>query len=264
VTDGSVRLELLHFPVASFERSQQHAAAVQRELDVLRVDERRASRMPRSLDEVVADLDRRYSGYRSTMDVLAALVEEGTDHADVVIPVAGDPEERAAAIEELRDLLDEVDAYCEAGDQLLTVATPPDLRRFRAWLFDEVIGQLRGAPPTPWVDEAPPRPDPPASTTSEDSATTPPVVVREEGTLDLASAARVRHAIQDAFTADGADVVVDLTDVDFVDSVILSVFVTAHKRFRDTDRRISFVVPERLLRVFELTGLVGVLDVRQV
>ncbi len=88
--------------------------------------------------------------------------------------------------------------------------------------------------------------------------------MREAGALDLGDAARVREALQSAFTESTADVVVDLTDVEFVDSVILSVFVTAHKRFAAGDRSLSFVVPPDLLRVFELTGLVGVLDVRAV
>jgi anti-anti-sigma factor len=254
-----VQLELLNFPVDRFQRAMQHAAAVQRELDVLRVEGARAGRVPRGSDEVIADLDARFTGYRATMDVLDGLVEQGTDHADVSIPVIGEPEERAVAIQELADLLDEVDAYCEAGDQLLTIVTPPDLREFRAWLFAEVIGQLRGATATPWTPDRA-RPDAaPAVAPRGDRA---PVVVHERGDLDLGEAARLRESLQSAFTASDADVVVDLTEVEFVDSVILSVFITAHKRFAAGDRHVSFLVPPDLLRVFELTGLVGVLDVR--
>jgi anti-anti-sigma factor len=231
---------------------------VQRELDVLRVEGARVGRVPRSSDEVVADLDTRFTGYRSTMDTLNGLVEQGADHADVLIPVLGEPAERADAVQALADLLDEIDAYCEAGDQLLTLATPPDLRQFRAWLFHEVIGQLRGAAPSPWSAA---HEQPPAVSTAPRSDDAP-VVVRESGSLDLGQAARVRESLQSAFTANDADVRLDLTDVDFVDSVMLSVFITAHKRFAASGRRLSFVVPPNLLRVFELTGLVGVLDVR--
>jgi anti-anti-sigma factor len=136
--------------------------------------------------------------------------------------------------------------------------TPPDLREFRAWLFAEVIGQLRGARPTPWAGGAPTAPasGSPAQTDDE------PVVLRESGALDLGDAARLREEIQSAFTGSGAGVVVDLIDVDFVDSVVLSVFVTAHNRFADGARTLSFLVRPDLLRLFELTGLVGVLDVR--
>ena len=254
-----MQLELLNFPVDRFQRARQHAAAVQRELDVLRSEGAREGHVPRRADDIVADLDARFTGYRSTMDVLDALVEGGTDHADVVIPVLGEPAERADAVQGLADLLDEIDAYCESGDQLLTLATPPDLRQFRAWLFAEVTGQLRGATPCPWDDaplavgETEPPPPGPASDA---------VVVREQGSLDLADAARVREELQHAFTAHDGDVTLDLRDVDFVDSVILSVFVTAHKRFAAADRRLTFLAPPILLRLFELTGLVRVLDVR--
>jgi anti-sigma B factor antagonist len=253
-----VQLELLNFPVDRFQRARQHAAAVQRELDVLRVEGDRVGHVPRGSDEIIADLDTRFTGYRATMDMLDGLVAQGVDHADVPIPVLGDPEERATAVQALADLLDEVDAYCETGGQLLTIVTPPELREFRAWLFAEVIGQMRGAAPSPWTDPGPAATEPAPPPRAEREA----FVVRESGDLDLGDAARVRETLQSAFTAGDSDVIVDLTDVQFVDSVILSVFVTAHKRFAGTDRAVSFVVPPDLLRVFELTGLVGVLDVR--
>jgi anti-sigma B factor antagonist len=256
--DPRQQLDLRDFPVDHFQRARQHAAAVQRELDVLRVEGARADHLPRRSDEIVTDLDARFTGYRATMDILDGLVAQGTDHADVTIPVLGDPEERARAVQALADLLDEVDSYCESGDQLLTVVTPPDLRAFRAWLFREVIGQLRGASPTPWTDDA--------SASTRDAPVGAhggtPLVVRESGALDLADAARLRQRLQAAFTDSDADVVLDLTDVEFVDSVILSLLVTAHKRFVAGGRRLSLLVPSNLLRLFELTGLVGVLDVR--
>ena len=254
-----MQIELLNFPVDRFQQARQHANAVQRELDVLRIEGARAGHVPRNSDEVIADLDARFTGYRSTMDTLDGLVEQGVDHADVQIPVLGDPNERADAVQALADLLDEMDAYCEAGDQLLTLATPPDLREFRAWLFREVIGQMRGASPSPWADDHAPSA---AASTAAPRSDLEPVVVRESGSLDLGQAARVREALQSAFTASDADVSLDLTAVDFVDSVMLSVFITAHKRFAASGRHLSFVVPPDLLRVFELTGLVGVLDVR--
>ena len=256
-----MQLELLNFPVDRFERALQHAAGVQRELDVLRVDAERAGHMPRRMDDVFADLDSRFTGYRVTMDTLAGLVQEGTDHADVTIPVLGDGEERATAIEALRDLLDEIDAYCESGEELLTVVTPPDLLEFRRWLFDEVIGQLRGAPPHAWKAATSSAVAAPVATGSPDESDRP-IVVRESGPLDLGAAPRVREAIQSAFTSGDGDVVVDIAAVDFVDSVILSVFVTAHKRFAAADRTVTFLVPARLMPLFELTGLLGVLDVR--
>jgi anti-anti-sigma factor len=255
-----VQLELLNFPVDHFRRAQEHAAAVQRELDVLRVEGSRAGRLPRRSDEIIADLDSRFTGYRATMDNLESLVAQGADHADVVIPVRGDPEEVAVAVQALAALLDEIDAYCEAGDQLMTIVTPADLREFRTWLFAQVIGQLRGATPSPWASEAAPTISEPVVSARSDQREA--VVVREAGALDLGDAARLRDALQSTFTSSDADVVVDLTQVEFVDSVILSVFVTVHKRFAAENRTLTFLVPPELFRVFELTGLLQVLDVR--
>jgi hypothetical protein len=121
-----VQIELLNFPVDRFERARQHTAAVQRELDVLRVDEARALGMPARLDELVASLSARFAGFGLTRDQLDELVERGERHADLIIPVQGAPAERVAALGELRALLGEIDTYCESGDQLLTVVTPPD------------------------------------------------------------------------------------------------------------------------------------------
>jgi hypothetical protein len=54
----------------------------------------------------------------------------------------------------LQEILDEADAYCLAGTHLLTLATPPDLTRFRRWFLEEFINQLAGAAPVPYPDYA--------------------------------------------------------------------------------------------------------------
>jgi anti-anti-sigma factor len=110
----------------------------------------------------------------------------------------------------------------------------------------------------PWRDPT----DAPGAAVRPGSPVGEPVVVQESGALDLADASRVREALQDAFTAGEAGAVVDLREVTFVDSVMLSVFVTAHKRFASEERPLVFRVPTGLLALFELTGLTRVLDVR--
>ena len=256
------QIELVHFPVRLFERSMAHVAAVQREFDVVRVDDVPEGSAPGRLAAMVQDLDTRFVGYRSTMVMLEALVDGGSDHEDVIIPVARPSEEIAVAIEGLRDLMDEVDIFCADGSELLTTPTPPDLRVFRGWLFEEVIGQLRGLSPVPWRD--------PDVDSSAAAATRPSVrhdtresdVLRLTGTLDLDDSGELRESVQAVLTGGDRDLVVDLQDVEFVDSVILSVFVTAHKRFAADDRTVEFVVPRKLYDVMELTGLVQVLHVR--
>ena len=253
-----MELRLLNFPLELFDRSVQQLAALQRELDVIRVDERNRDRPPDRLARLVEELDLRFVGYRAAMETIEALVESDASHHDVVIPVAGAPEEVAPAIEQLRDLMDEVDAYCAQGAELLTPPTPPDLLAFRVWLFEQVIGQLRGATPVPWdplvtAAAALPAPPPPSSVSA--------AVLRPGGDLDLVNAGRLREEIYTEHAARTGDLRIDLTDVPFIDSVGMSVLVAAHKRFQRDGRTLEIVVPAHLRPNFEITGLTAFLDI---
>jgi anti-anti-sigma factor len=253
-----MELRLLNFPLDLFDRSMQQLAALQRELDVIRVDERNRDRPPDRLARLVEELDARFVGYRAAMETIEALAESDASHHDVVIPVAGAPEEVVPAIEQLRDLMDEVDAYCARGAELLTPPTPPDLLAFRVWLFGQVIGQLRGATPVPWDPRATDAaaPAPPPSSTSASAA-----VLRPAGDLDLVNAGRLREEIYTEHTARTGDLRIDLSDVPFIDSVGMSVLVAAHKRFQRDGRALEIVVPAHLRPNFEITGLVAFLDI---
>ena len=256
-----MELHLLNFPLDLFDRSVQQLAALQRELDVIRVDERNRDRPPDRLARLVEELDVRFVGYRAAMETIEALVESDASHHDVVIPVAGAPEEVAPAIEQLRDLMDEVDAYCAQGAELLTPPTPPDLLAFRVWLFEQVIGQLRGATPVLWdplvTGGAAAPPAPPSSSVAAAAG----AVLRPVGDLDLVNAGRLREEIYTEHAARTGDLRIDLTDVPFIDSVGMSVLVAAHKRFQRDGRGLEIVVPAHLRPNFEITGLIAFLDI---
>jgi anti-anti-sigma factor len=261
-----MEIRLLNFPLDLFERAMQHAAALQRELDVIRVDERQRDRPPDQLAQLVEELDLRFVGYRAAMEMLDALVTTHTGYHDVVIPVAGDPGEAAPAVEELRDLMDEVDVYCAEGGELLTPPMPPELAAFRRWLLDQVIGQLRGGSPSPWTAAAPSlaAEEQPAALASSievvhDGST---VILQPTGDLDLVSAGRIREAIYTVHSEHEGSLCIDLARVNFVDSVGLSVLVGAHKRFERDHRTLEIIVPEHLRANFEISGLTGVLNVR--
>jgi anti-anti-sigma factor len=254
----AVELHLLNFPLDLFDRSLQHAAALQRELDVIRVDERNRDRPPDRLAELVEELDLRFVGYRAAMAMIEALLASEATHHDVVIPVAGLPDEVAPAIEQLRDLMDEVDAYCAEGGELLTPPTPPDLLAFREWLLGQVIGQLRGADPVAWT--------PPRAVTGREVPDTVPLpdvraVLRPSGDLDLASAGQVREEIYAVHAERTGDLRIDLSDVRFIDSVGISVLVAAYKRFDRDGRALEIVVPAHLRPNFEITGLTSLFDI---
>ena len=194
----AVQLELLNFPVGRFQRARQHAPRPSSASSTCCGSRANASATsPAAATRSSPTSTARFTGYRATMDMLDGLVEQGVEHADVPIPVFGDPEERATAVQALADLLDEIDAYCESGGQLLTIVTPPDLREFRTWLFAEVIGQMRGATPSPWTHPGPAATEPTPAPRDEHES----FVVRESGALDLGDAARVRETLQSAYTA---------------------------------------------------------------
>ena len=68
-------------------------------------------------------------------------------------------------------LLDEADDYCLAGEHLVTLASPPEVRSYREWFLREFIEQVAGRSPTPWSStRSPPnRPAPSATSPRRDS-----------------------------------------------------------------------------------------------
>ena len=91
------------------------------------------------------------------------------------------------------------------------------------------------------------------------------VLLRPSGDLDAYTAPGLRTELHDATEGSGdADlVVVDLQRVTFIDSAGLGTLVGAHRRMRERGGWLRIVRPPPLVgRVFELTGLDQVLDMR--
>jgi anti-sigma B factor antagonist len=85
-------------------------------------------------------------------------------------------------------------------------------------------------------------------------------VISVSGELDAQSGAQLRTALARTFDAAPEVVVVDLSEVTFIDSVGISVLVTAHNR--GESQTIPFELrgaSSACRRVFEITGLVDVL-----
>jgi anti-sigma B factor antagonist len=85
-------------------------------------------------------------------------------------------------------------------------------------------------------------------------------IVSAAGELDAHSAPALQTELDRLSTVAGASVVVDLTDVAFIDSTGLGVLVTTLKHVREANGRLDVVVSRpRVLKVFTLTGLDGVI-----
>jgi anti-sigma B factor antagonist len=83
------------------------------------------------------------------------------------------------------------------------------------------------------------------------------------GELDILAVSSVRGALVKLITHGASRVIVDLTDVDFMDSAGLGALVMAHKRARVVRGRFAIVCSSdgAVRRVLTLTGLIHVLRV---
>ena len=81
-------------------------------------------------------------------------------------------------------------------------------------------------------------------------------VVSASGEVDVASAPALRTRLDELLEAGAARMVIDLEDVDFIDSTGLGVLVGALRRARAANGDVRLVCTNpRILKVFEATGL---------
>ncbi len=83
------------------------------------------------------------------------------------------------------------------------------------------------------------------------------LVCRLAGELDLYSADQVRRAVDGAMARHGvSDLVLDLSEVSFLDSSGVGVILGRYRRTRESGGRMALVAPpERLRPVLELAGI---------
>jgi anti-anti-sigma factor len=70
-----------------------------------------------------------------------------------------------------------------------------------------------------------------------------PTVIAPEGELDIATVGAFRAALLKAASEGAGDVVVDLSEVSFIDSSGLGAIVELHSRLRRSRRRLAVVAP---------------------
>ena len=87
------------------------------------------------------------------------------------------------------------------------------------------------------------------------------VVVAVTGELDVYTAPALEEALGELVDADRVSIVVDLTDVSFMDSTGLGLLIKALKWTREKDGTLRIVAnTDKILKVFRVTGLDSVLD----
>jgi hypothetical protein len=154
-----VTVRLLRLPVPLQTRAQEHADELIRELTLIGEQMRQRgdhAGLPARLVTLVDELTGKYSMFTSAQEQeLAEAAATGVTEIDLTYAVPASVADAALA---LRDILDEADDYCRAGQHLLTLPTPADLVRYRRWFLDQFVGQTHGVEPVPfpaYVDRPP-------------------------------------------------------------------------------------------------------------
>jgi anti-sigma B factor antagonist len=87
-------------------------------------------------------------------------------------------------------------------------------------------------------------------------------VLLVEGEIDVATAPRLISALNETLGNVKGSLVVDLTDVGFMDSTGLALLINAHRRLKHRRRGFAVVCPAGpLRRVFEITDMIDTLQV---
>jgi anti-sigma B factor antagonist len=89
-------------------------------------------------------------------------------------------------------------------------------------------------------------------------------VLTVSGELDLAAASSLEEELDRALASGSQLIVIDLKDLDFIDSTGLSVLVRAHQRAQESDLQLGLVNPgTQVERLLSLTGLAQRLTLEQ-
>jgi anti-anti-sigma factor len=249
--DKLFQVQIIGFPLQLWSRAASHQEDIKREFDIIRAGELEDS-VPNRLHLLLQQLGGQYAS-EETWQEIRRLAARGDELCDVTFSV---PFGAAEAARQLASILNEVDEYCRSGLNLISLATPADLVAFREWFLEEFPNQIEnGKPPVAWHQAAQPTElrQPPA-TTSRPFAT-----VRFAGPLDLNTAGRLRDAIQLERAKSQGDLVLDLEEVDFVDSVGIGLLMATYKRLAAEDGHMRLIASSRLQDLLKWSGLTDIL-----
>lgn len=260
-----VEVKIQAVPVGLWKVAAEHQESIQREFDIIRSAEPQDS-IPNRLQQLIDELSAQYAQLgEANQRRLQDAAERGQSHIDLVYRV---PPDVADAATRLLAMLDEVDAYCRAGEHLLSLATPDPAVALRRWLLGEFPRQVAGEPPLPWPDyvaaiglTSEPHPDdgvPDHEVTGDSTA--PVIAVTSD--LDLATVASLRDTIQRLHNEGMDRLTLDLREVSFTDSVGISLLVATSNRLQRDGGRLVVLCGERLRSVLEIAGVVGLFEIR--
>jgi hypothetical protein len=149
-----VDVHLVGIPLRLQEEATEHFAELMREFTHLAAGQEDTDHqdVPARLLALQAALDGRFVAFtQAQQDEMEAAIARGDGTLDQHYRL---PAEAGTAAAELDAMLDEADAYCAAGDYLLTLTTPPGALAYRRWLLGQFADQAVGRPAVSWPDWA--------------------------------------------------------------------------------------------------------------
>ncbi|MDQ2680689.1 MAG: STAS domain-containing protein [Candidatus Eremiobacteraeota bacterium] len=88
------------------------------------------------------------------------------------------------------------------------------------------------------------------------------VVFRLRGCLDLATSPSVRAALLESANDGKHEIIVDLTQLEFIDSTGLGALIGAHRRATEHGGRVALIVADGpIARLLNITGLIRIFGV---
>ena len=144
-------IQIIGIPLGIHRQAREHQDALQREFALIASHaDSSPDIVPSRLLDLVRKLNTRFQSLTTEQEAkLQNALESGADSVDLHYRL---PAETSAACVELTGLLREADEYCDAGDELLTLAAPPVVVAYREWLLNEFVRQIAGEDPLPWED----------------------------------------------------------------------------------------------------------------
>lgn len=87
--------------------------------------------------------------------------------------------------------------------------------------------------------------------------------VNVAGEIDIYTAPELKAQLLPLTKKEGKIISVDLTDVNYMDSTGIGVFISALKSTKEHGSKIQLVnLQDRILRLFKITGLTEIMDIR--
>jgi anti-sigma regulatory factor (Ser/Thr protein kinase) len=158
-SDDLIKFRWVALPLAQMDRTAEHYDAVLREFYlVLEREPTARATVPGRLIALMDELTKFAPLISSVEQDLERARRSGMASIDVHLDL---PTEIGPLALRLDNLLDETDAYCGAGIELLSLEPTSEVVALRKWLIGELVRQAEGHPAVKWTDSpwatSPPR-----------------------------------------------------------------------------------------------------------